>query len=112
MKAKRLCFAKKHAHWTGEEWSKVLFSDESYIRQFVSRKTHVRRPIGERYVERYTKPTIKHPPSLMIWSAMSVNGTARLFALTWHDHEQSKIVGITEGQGSIAHGGQKLSSYY
>jgi IS30 family transposase len=29
MKSKRLAFAKKYKHWTEEEWSKVMFSDES-----------------------------------------------------------------------------------
>lgn len=81
MKKKRLDFAKRHVSWSVEQWSRVLFSDESTVRQFNSRKTHVRRPPGERFNDRYTVMTMKHPPSQMIWGAMSVHGTAGLFFL-------------------------------
>ena len=78
MKAKRLQFANNHQHWTAEQWGKVLFSDESTFQQFVVRKRHVRRPTGKRFDERYTIPTVKHPPSQMVWGAMSRNGVAAL----------------------------------
>ena len=34
MKAKRLAFAQKYAHWDEDRWDNVLFSDESTIQQF------------------------------------------------------------------------------
>ena len=68
MKAKRLQFANNHQHWTAEQWGKVLFSDESTFQQFVVQKRHVRRPTGKRFDdERYTIPTVKHPPSQIVW---------------------------------------------
>ena len=78
MKAKRLQFANNHQHWTAEQWEKVLFFDESTFQQFVVRKRHVRRPTGKRFDERYTIPTVKHPPSQMVWGAMFRNGVAAL----------------------------------
>ena len=78
MKTKRLQFANNHQHWTAEQWRKVLFSDESTFQQFVVRKRHVRRPTGKCFDERYTMPTVKHPPSHMVWGAMSRNGVAAL----------------------------------
>ena len=78
MKAKRLQFANNHQHWTAEQWGKVLFSDESTFQQFVVRKRHVRKPTGKRFDERYTIPTVKHPPSQMVWGTMSRNGAAAL----------------------------------
>ena len=39
---------------------------------------HVRRPTGTRCDERYAIPTVKHPPSQMVWGAMSKNGVAAL----------------------------------
>ena len=57
---------------------KVLFSDKSTFQKFVVRKRHVRRPTGKRFDERYTIPTVKHPPSQMVWGAMSRNGVGAL----------------------------------
>ena len=82
MKKKRLAFAKKHFHWTADNWGKVLFSDESTFQQFVVRHKHVRRPVEKRFDKKYTSATMKHPPSQMIWGAMSKNRTAGLYFLT------------------------------
>ena len=81
MKSKRLAFAKEHAAWTSEDWSKIMFSDECTLQQFVVRKKNVRRPVGKRFEERYTVSTIKHPPSQMVWGAFSRSGTAGLYFL-------------------------------
>ena len=81
MKTKRLQFALQHKDWTTAQWSKVLFSDESTIQQFAARKKNVRRPSGTRYDEKYTQQTIKHPPSVITWRAISIKGTAGLFFL-------------------------------
>ena len=59
----------------------MFFSDESTVQQFTTRKRYVRRPTGKRFDERYTTQTMKHPPSVMIWGGMFVNGTAGLFFL-------------------------------
>ena len=81
MKAKRLAFAKEHHDWTIQQWSKVLFSDESTFQQFVVRKRHVRGTPGMRYDEKNTVSTMKHPPSQMIWGTMSQHGIGGLFFL-------------------------------
>ena len=60
----------------------MLFPDESTLQQFVVRKKHVRRRVEKRFDEKYTTSTMKHPPSQMIWGAMSTNGTAGLYFLT------------------------------
>ena len=91
MKNKRLALTKKHATWTKQQWSKVLFSDESTVQEFTTRKRYVRRPIGKRFHEKYMIQIMKHPPSVMIWGAMPVNGTTGLFFLpvetTMNAHE-------------------------
>ena len=81
MKLQCLQFAKKYKDWTRQQWSRVLFSDETTIPQFAWRKKTVRRPLGTRYNERFTQKSMKHPPSMMIWGAISTQGTSGLFFL-------------------------------
>jgi transposase len=72
MKKKRLAFAQKYKDWTNEQWSRVMFSDESTFRCIRATKTKVRRPMGsDRYDSRYTVKTVKHPASLMVWGSFS-----------------------------------------
>ena len=66
MKNKRLGFAKKHATCTKQQWSEVLFLDESTVQLFTTRKRYFRRPMGKRFHEKYTIQTMKHLPSVII----------------------------------------------
>ena len=44
--------------------------DESTFLQFASYKPFVRRPHGSLPADsRYLQPTVKHPPSVMVWGA-------------------------------------------
>jgi transposase len=75
---KRLEYCQQHKDWTADDWESVLFSDESSFSQFSEYVNTVRRPIGHRYDIKYTVPTVKHPPSLMVWGCMSSSGTGSL----------------------------------
>lgn len=81
MRKKRLQFAKAYLHWTADDWRQVLWSDESCVCLFQHNTTFIRRPVGTRYVSRYTTPTVKHPPSIMIWGCISANGCGGLEVL-------------------------------
>lgn len=82
MRKKRLEFCRAHANWTAEQWSTVMFSDESVFRQFGNFKTTVRRPPGSSaFSPQYVVPTVKHPPSVMVWGAFSARGRAGLYFL-------------------------------
>jgi len=76
MKAKWLAFALKNQDWMLAQWGKVMFSDESTLQQLIVRKRHVRRLYGTRFNEKYTICTMKHPPSQMVWGAISEDGVA------------------------------------
>ena len=67
-KRKRVIFAKKYKSLSPKQWDNVLFSDESIFQASVSEGgRRVRRIRGQgRYEEKYTKRTIKNPPSQMI----------------------------------------------
>lgn len=75
----RIMFCKQHQHWTVADWRRVLFSDESMIRQFHSFRTFVRRPPNQRYHARYCIPTVKQCASVMIWGCISATGPGGLW---------------------------------
>jgi hypothetical protein len=81
MKLKRLNFARSYKHWTKEQWSAVMFSDESSFKCIRTTSNRVRRPHGSnRYDPKYTMKTVKHPDSVMVWGAFSGNrGRAGLY---------------------------------
>ena len=82
MKAKRIAFCKKYEGWTTEQWSKVMFSDESMFKTIASRPKHVRRPPGSnRYDSKYTIKTVKHSDSVMVWGCFSAFGRGGLYFL-------------------------------
>jgi transposase len=75
----RVAFCRRYEHWSQDDWSKVLFSDETMVRQFTTYTPHVRRPPGTRFEARYTVPVVKHSPSVMIWGCLSVTGPGALW---------------------------------
>lgn len=83
MKTKRVAFAKKYKDWTPEQWSSVMFSDESAFKCVQMRHRTVRRPVGSSpFDQRYTVKTVKHPDGVMVWGCFSGNnGSGGLFFL-------------------------------
>jgi transposase len=75
---KRVQFCNKYKNWTAADWEKVLFSDESTFCQFGVRSYGVRRPPNTRYDPRYTRPTVKQPPKIMVWGCFSARGRGSL----------------------------------
>uniref|UniRef100_A0A914E9J0 Transposase Tc1-like domain-containing protein n=1 Tax=Acrobeloides nanus TaxID=290746 RepID=A0A914E9J0_9BILA len=51
----RLEFVRSHEHWTKEDWSRILWSDETKFNLF----NPDGRPIRMRYKPRYVRPTVK-----------------------------------------------------
>lgn len=76
----RIAFAKIHCNWTTEEWSRVLWSDESKFNLMSSDGVkYIRRPKNERFKVRYQVPTIKHGGGhVMVWGCFSSRGVGPL----------------------------------
>ena len=105
---KRLQFCRRHRNWTTAEWDSVLFSDEATFQQFGVRVFGVRRPENSRYVPRYTVPTMKNPPKVMVWGSFSSRGRGSLHfvplketvtAAKYLDLLQDKLKGIMKIHG-------------
>ena len=75
MRRQRLEFARKMRRLTPDQWSRVLWSDESIFKCVANRRYCIRRPrYFSRYHRRFTCKTVRHPQSLMIWGAFSGAG--------------------------------------
>jgi transposase len=75
----RMTFCKAHLDKTVEWWEQVMFSDESTFQQIRSTGyNYVRRPEGERLNPKYTIKSVKHPPTVMVWGAISAKGRGGL----------------------------------
>jgi len=65
----RLAFARRYQSWTSDDWSQVIFSDETKVSLYQSDGPPlIRRPIGKRLLLKYIKPTLRFGGgSLMCW---------------------------------------------
>lgn len=82
-KVKRLEWAKQHRSWTIEDWSKVLWTDESKFEIFgTKRRIYVRQSAEEKMLENCLVPTVKHGGgSVMVWGAFSSSGVGDLIRI-------------------------------
>ena len=74
----RIRFCKQFKNWTADDWSEVMFSDETIISQFRTFRLHVRRPVKQRFNPRYVTSSVRSSPKVMIWGAITANGRAGL----------------------------------
>ena len=60
---------------------------------------HIRRPLNKHFDKKHVVATMKHPPSQMIWGAMSFCGTAGLYFIP----PNPIIHGIAQREAETAH---------
>lgn len=72
----RLAWAKEHAHWTMDDWRRVIWSDESKIDRFGSDgKIYGWKRASEQLQTKHVKQTVKHGGgNLKIWSCITFEG--------------------------------------
>lgn len=75
----RIKFCREFRNKSPEWWDRVMFSDESTFSQVRGTgSNYVRRPPGQRLNPKFTLKTVKHPPSLMVWGAITAAGRCGL----------------------------------
>ena len=101
----RLKFAYAHKKWSVEDWSKVLWSDESkYNLVFSDGIWYIRRRKNERFNVRYQVPTIKHGGGhVMVWGCFSRNGVGPLVQINGTMTAETYNAIITESMISFSH---------
>lgn len=76
----RLRFAREHANWTHEQWSKVLWTDECRVAlRAPDGRERVWRRRGERFLPITTRQTVSfHGGSVMVWGGISSDARTEL----------------------------------
>lgn len=92
----RLDFARRHRHWTVEDWKRVIWSDETKVNRFSSDgRSWCWARDGEGRQPRHVKQTVKHGGgSLMIWGCMTAHGPGFICKIegTMDQHLYKKIL--------------------
>jgi len=73
-----ILLSQKYLSWSKEQWE-VFFSDETAVMQFETMHTTARRPSREQNNPKYTEPTVKHPPKLMVLGCFGSQGREGLW---------------------------------
>lgn len=76
---KRLEWCKKHEQWTVDDWSKVLFSDESpfWVRCKRAKRAWSKR--GEGLRPETCQATVKHGVKINVWGCFAAHGVGELY---------------------------------
>jgi transposase/arsenate reductase-like glutaredoxin family protein len=99
-KKKRLVFAKKYSNWTVENWSKVVFSDETKVgRDGSDGRRFVWKEVNESIVgnERLTYGVRQmNGGNIMVWSCMGIKGVGTSVRLEGRITSESYILTMDE----------------
>ena len=90
----RLDFAKVHRDWTYEQWSEVIFSDESRLLLYrCDGRVYVRRMKGEDFAENCIQTTVKQTRGRMhmVWGCITSNGVGLLYKVDGNLNGESYI---------------------
>ena len=78
---KRLKFARDHLSWTSDDWSKVIWSDESpFVYRYNKRQRvwSLRSPL---FTKTKFLGTVKHDKKINVWGCFSRHGVGKLFLI-------------------------------
>lgn len=76
----RLRFAREHENWGNEEWSNILFTDESrFCLRTPDGRERIYRRTGERFLQNHFSPRVSYGGgSVMVWGGISFEARTNL----------------------------------
>ena len=77
----RLQFCKERLNWSSKDWANVIFSDEAPFHLFEPSNPQTDRVWDSSAQNIPPIQTLKFPPTLMVWAAMSANAVSELHIL-------------------------------
>lgn len=78
-KQERLDYAQAHSDWQHNDWTRVVFTDESPFHCVrTDGRTFVRRRPEESIEDFAFQPSVAHSRSIMVWGAISIDGVGPL----------------------------------
>jgi Winged helix-turn helix len=77
-KKRRIRFAREHQHWTAEDWSNVMFTDESPFKVFYVPNSKNDTVWGSQEDNVPPAAQMKFSPSVMVWGGMTARGLSSL----------------------------------
>jgi len=81
MKQKRLKFALEHKDWTSEDWTRVVWSDESVFQLFPPSNPQCDRIWSRNSASVPSVFTVKHPLKIMVWGMFSHQAVSELHVI-------------------------------
>ena len=93
----RLSFAEGYSRWTEDEWSRVLFSDETHFPLGHHGREYVQRPPGAGLDPKYTrKENERLEGKVSLWGCICAEGLghAELYVDTLNAHRYQTILGL------------------
>lgn len=77
-KERRVTFARSHQHWTADDWSNVLFTDESPFKVYYVPNPQNDTVWGSQEDNVPPAAQMKFSPSVMVWGGMTARGLTTL----------------------------------
>ncbi|GFV44625.1 transposable element Tcb2 transposase [Trichonephila clavipes] len=86
----RLQWCREHKNWTTDQWSRVLFTDESrFSTRSDSRRVLIRREIGTRFYTSNIKERHHYGgPGVLVWGGIMLNGRTE-----FHIFDRGSVIG-------------------
>ncbi|KAI0996226.1 hypothetical protein K3495_g11953 [Podosphaera aphanis] len=93
-------WAEAHRHWTPEDWTQILWSDETWINDGETRSKHVTRKIGEEFEDDCVSDKYQKSNSWMFWGSFA--GHEKGQSVFWEKNWQ-KITAMSHSEQILPH---------